>query len=336
MIQTFLATLNPMLTLFICMVVGFALSKLKILPENASKVMAKLETYVFCPALSFYTMARNCTIKNIGEHGLNIAMFTILVCVSLALSYILVRLFDKDKKSYERGVFLYALTIANISYVGDPLVLAMFGDVALSYYKLACLPFYIVIFVWGISILVPKNEESSSKFNALKNLLNTPTIALFLGIIVGLLGLGDGLLGKTDNLNFVGSTLNSLKNCMGPVAMLVAGCTVANYNIKHMLTNKKVYIATFFRLIFIPALLVPMMFGLKILASNLLNVTINNFVVHLSFIVLGCPLGLNTIVFPEAYGGDARTGAGMTMISHTLCVITIPLLYALVSLVFPL
>lgn len=336
MIQTFLATLNPMLTLFICMVIGFALSKLKILPENASKVMAKLETYVFCPALSFYTMARNCTIKNIGEHGLNIAMFSVLVFVSLALSYLLSGLFVKDKKCYERGVFLYALTIANISYVGDPLILAMFGEVALSYYKLACLPFYIVIYVWGLSVLVPKKEENNGgKFTALKNLINTPTIALFLGVIVGLLGVGDGLLGKTDNLNFVGSTLNSLKNCMGPVAMLVAGCTVANYNIKPMLTNKKVYLATIFRLIILPALLVPMMFGLKILLSNLLNLTINNFIVHLSFIALGCPLGLNTIVFPEAYGGDAKVGAGMTMISNTICVITIPLLYALVSLVFP-
>ena len=57
MIETFLATINPMLTLFICIVLGFVLTKLKLLPENASKVMAKLETYAFCPALSFYTMA---------------------------------------------------------------------------------------------------------------------------------------------------------------------------------------------------------------------------------------------------------------------------------------
>ena len=32
---------------------------------------------------------------------------------------------------------------------------------------------------------------------------------------------------------------------------------------------------------------------------------------------------------PAAYGGDTSTGASMAMISHTLCVITIPLMYAL-------
>ena len=42
MLDIFLATLNPMLTLFICMLVGFVLKKTDILPANASKIMSKL------------------------------------------------------------------------------------------------------------------------------------------------------------------------------------------------------------------------------------------------------------------------------------------------------
>ena len=335
MLETFLATINPMLTLFICIVIGFVLSKLKLLPENASKVMAKLETYIFCPALSFYTMARNCTVKNIGNHGINIILFSVVCAVAIAISYLLNGFFVKDKKSYDRGVYLYALAFANIGYVGDPLVLSLFGDLGLSYYKLACLPLSILIYIWGISVLVPK-KEGKGKFSALKNIANPPTIALIVGIIVGLLGGGNFIMGEEGNLNVIGSTLNNLKNCMGPVAMIIAGCTVAQYKIKPMLTNKKVYIATAFRLILIPALLVPMVFGLKTLMNVCFNLSINNFIVHLAFVALGAPLGLNTVVFPEAYGGDAKTGAGMAMISHTLCVITIPLLYALVAILFPL
>ena len=45
-------------------------------------------------------------------------------------------------------------------------------------------------------------------------------------------------------------------------------------------------------------------------------------------------LGLNTVVFPEAYGGEPQTGASMTMISHTLCVLSIPLLYAAMVAIF--
>ena len=297
-------------------------------------VMAKLETYAFCPALSFYTMARNCTLANIGEHGVNLILFSVLVAVCVALSYALNGLFVKNKKSYERGVFLYALAFANVGYVGDPLALALFGDAGFSFYKLACLPLSIIIYVWGISVLVPK-KEGSSKLSSLRNVCNVPTIALLVGIAVGLLGGGEFVLGKEGDLTFIGSTLTSLKNCMGPVAMLIAGCTIARYSFKAMITNKKVYFATALRLIFIPALLVPMVFGLKTLMNVCFNLSISNFVVHLSFIALGCPLGLNTVVFPEAYGGDAKTGAGMAMISHSLCVLTIPLLYALVAILFP-
>ena len=49
----------------------------------------------------------------------------------------------------------------------------------------------------------------------------------------------------------------------------------------------------------------------------------------LSLICLATPLGLNTIVFPAAYGGETKTGASMAMISHVLSVITIPLMYLL-------
>ena len=70
--QTFLATLNPMLMLFICMAIGFILKATKILPDEASKVIAKLETWVFCPALSFITMAKYCTVKSLKAHSVNL------------------------------------------------------------------------------------------------------------------------------------------------------------------------------------------------------------------------------------------------------------------------
>ena len=43
------------------------------------------------------------------------------------------------------------------------------------------------------------------------------------------------------------------------------------------------------------------------------------------------PLGLNTVVFPAAYGGDPSIGVSMATISHTVCVITIPVMYTLLT-----
>ena len=334
MLETFLATLTPMLTLFTCIAVGFILGKTKILPSNAGKVMAKLETYVFCPALSFSTMSQFCTVSSLGNHATNILLSCGAVALALGIAIPLSRVFVRAK-SPERGVFAYALAFANSGYIGDPVVQALFGDQMLSYYKLYCLPITILIYTWGISVLVPSGEKRD---NPLKKILNAPTIAMLLGMAVGLSGLGhyihDPILMDECGLEFIKKALDALKSCMGPVAMLLAGFTIANYSVRGMLKKTKVYIATLLRLIVIPAIIVAFVFGLKEAANALFGLTIGNTVLFLCYFSVGAPLGLNTVVFPEAYGGNPETGASMTMISHTLCVLSIPLMYALMVTLF--
>ena len=321
---TFLATLTPMLTLFLCIAVGFILTKCKILPESSSKIMAKMETWIFCPALSFMTMVRFCTVETIGEHLINIILSCIAVAFAMAIAIFLARFFIK-KKSIERGVYAYALAFANGGYMGDPVVLALFGDVVLSYYKLFYLPFSLLINSWGISVMTPETAEKNSFW---KRLINAPTIAMLAGVAVGLSGLGKYLPAPITN------SLDTLKVCMGPVAMLLAGVTIAKYNFFSMLKNKKVYLASALRLTILPALTVLFVFGVKTLANTVLGMSIDNDILFLIFFATAMPIGLNTIIFPEAFGGDPETGASMAMISHTLCVISIPLMLALMIAVF--
>ena len=313
-----------MLTLFLCIAVGFLIAKTKILPDSASKTMAKMETWIFCPALSFMTMARNCTAETISTHATNIVLSSVSVAIALVIAIPLSRVFVKGNIS-ERGVYAYALAFANSGYIGDPIVLALFGDEILSYYKLFCLPLSLVIYTWGISVLTPKSDEKGA---VLKRLLNAPTIAMFAGIAVGLTGTVDYL------PSFFISTLDSLKVCMGPVAMLLAGVTIARYDFLAMLKNKKVYLATALRLVAIPAVIIGALYAVKALANTVFGLSIGNDVLFLTFFAVAAPLGLNTVVFPEAYGGNPETGASMAMISHTLCVVSIPILYAVMIAIF--
>lgn len=321
---TFLATLSPMLTLFFCIAVGFVAAKSRILPDSASQTMAKMETWIFCPALSFMTMLRYCTVDSLSTHGQNVVMSCISVALSMAIAIPLSCLFVKQKGP-ERGVYAYALAFANSGYMGDPIVLALFGEEVLAYYKLFCLPISLVIYTWGISVLTPKGK---GKGGALGRLLNAPTIGMLAGIVIGLSGLGRYM------PDFLVSALDTLKACMGPVAMLLAGVTIARYDVMGMIKNKKVYVATALRLLIIPAVLIGALYGLKTLGNSLFGLSIGNDVLFLCFFATAAPLGLNTVVFPEAFGGNPETGAGMAMISHTLCVISIPVMYALMTALF--
>lgn len=359
MLNTFLATLKPMLMLFLCIAVGFVARKAKLLPENAGKVMAKMETWIFCPALGFITMAKSFTVAKIQAHATNLLLSCLGVAVSLSLAILLARFFAK-RGSEEHGVYKYALTVGNGGYVGDPLVLALFASVGLGFYKTFYLPLNILIYTWGISVLVPSGQN---KGNIFKKLLNAPTVGLLIGMVVGITGLGKLIVPSADmtvleplmengkvviengktvyqevvkdlDTNFFEATLNTLKSCMGPVAMLLCGFTVAGYPMKEMLTQKKVYIASILRLFVLPAIIIAVLFGVKTLVNLAFHTEIDNNVLFLAFFAYATPLGLNTIVYPEAFGGNPKTGASMALISHTLCVLSIPLMFALMTAIF--
>jgi len=321
---TFLATLTPMAMLFFCIAVGFILIKTKILSDSASKSLAQMENWIFCPALNFMAMIRYCTIDTLSMHGTNVILASISVVLALVIANVLAKAFVKENNE-ERGVYRYALAFANSGYFGDPIVLALFGEEALAYYKLFCLPITIMIYTWGINALTPKAEKKES---LVKRLLKAPTVAMLLGIGVGLSGFGD------DLPVFLTSALDSFKACMGPVAMILAGVTIARFDFLGMLKKKKVYIASLLRLFVIPTVLIAALYGAKTLANALFGLSIGNDALYFCFFSTATPLGLNTIIFPEAYGGNPETGASMAMISHAFGVISMPLMYALMVSLF--
>ena len=63
--EIFSATLSQMAYLFSLIVLGFVLAKLKVIPDNTASVIAKLENYIFIPALVLGTFMNNFTMEKI-------------------------------------------------------------------------------------------------------------------------------------------------------------------------------------------------------------------------------------------------------------------------------
>jgi len=310
MSAVFLSTLSPMLTMFACMVIGFILNKKKICPENTASVLSKLETNVLLPALTVYTFSKYCTVESLSSQYRQILFCGLTLAVAIALSFALAPLFAK--KGYQRNIYHYALTFGNFGFMGNAIVPAILGEAALYDYMLFTLPLNLLAYTWGVAGLIPKSE---GKQNPLKSLMNPPMFSVAIGMVLGLTGVSKFLPA------FVGSTLSGLGNCMGPVAMVLTGFLIGQYPVSKLLSDKRIYSASALRLFVLPALFIVM---LKLLGADHTTLT-------LCLFGFGTPLGLNTVVFPAAYGGDPSTGVSMATISHTLCVITIPIMYALLT-----
>lgn len=320
MLEVFGATLSQMAIMALCIIVGFVLKKTNALPDSAGTVMSKLENYVFCPALTISTFMTYCTVESLKTQYIMVAFGAVSVFIGMAIAIPLSRLFAK--KGMERNIYKYALTFANCGFMGNAIVPGILGQEFLYPYLMFTLPLNIVIYTWGINLLIPKGEKKESP---LKRLMTPPLISCLIGIALGLTS------AKTVMPDLVVATLDSLKSCMAPVAMVLTGFVIGSYDVKTMLGDKKVYVASALRLVLLPAVFIAVLLFL----SRLIALDRETYSLALTMVLFGfaTPLGLNTVVFPAAYGGDPKTGASMALISTTLCIFTIPIMYALFTLI---
>lgn len=311
--ETFKATLSPMLVMFMCMVLGYVANKTHIVPKNTATVASKLENYIFVPALIISTFMNYCTVASLKQQY-KLVLYSLLalavaLCIALPLSY----LFQK-KNYYMRNIYRYALVFGNFSFMGNaivPAILSTFNSDILYLYMLYTLPLNVAVYTWGIMILIPKDKKAGN--SALGNLVNPVFISIIIGATLGLTGVTRYI------PDFIVSTIDYCKNCMAPMAMILTGFVIGGYDLKSLVTNKKVYFATVLRLVVLPAIFIGLLMLIK--APDI--------AVILTFFAFATPLGMNTVVFPAAYGGETSTGASMAVVSHTLCIITIPILFSL-------
>lgn len=312
--ELFAPTLNQMVFLFAFIVIGFLLAKCKVVPEGSAGVLAKLENWLFIPALVMQTFIGNFTVSNLEVtwklllfgFGINLIVFpiTVLIC----------RFISKD--SYIRKIYTYGLCFSNFGFMGNAVVSAIFPDIFFEYIVFT-LTLWIPIYLWGVPALLVSGEEKKSLASRLKSFVNPMFIGMIIGMIIGISGIS--LPSSVNNVIKVSA------DCMSPVAMLLTGITVASIDFKKTFSRVNVYIVSVLRLLVYPLA--------AIAVFALIPVDIPASYVICAVCSLAMPLGLNTIVIPAAYGKDTSTASGMALVSHILSVITIPIIFMLLRMI---
>ena len=304
--QVFTATLNQMLVLFIFMVLGFFLNKKRLLPLDDSVVLSKLETYAFVPCLVFSVFYKYCTVENFKQKWTYMLYGAAVMAVSLPIGIVLAKFFAKD--GYLKKIYTYSFAVANFSFMGNAVVLGVFGEKVLFDYMIFTLPLNLYVYSIGTASLIP--TEKGGKLSV-KTFVNPIFIALILGAVCGLL--------SVPLPKFITTAISSAGACMSPLAMLLTGFVIGEYSLKTLASDKKVYLASVIRLIIVPSAFMAVLLLLKT----------DKDIIRVALCATAMPLGLNTVVFPAAYGGDTTPGAGMALVSHLISVITIPVMFSI-------
>jgi predicted permease len=312
----FLATLNQMGFLFLLIFIGFILVKTKILPEGSAKVLSRLESYFFIPAMVLLKFMKEFTIERLSTSWLTIVISFAIAFVMIPIVLLVSKLLTKNVT--ERNAYIYGLCFSNFGFMGNAVVQTLFPSIMLEY-VIFTIPLWTLIYVWGVPFILTEREDSKGEnkiLTSLKALVNPMFIALVIGVILGLTGVYPLL---PDNF-FAVKVVEAGDMCMSPVAMLITGITFGTMNFKVVFKKPGIYIATIIRLVIIPFI----MFGIFSL------IPVPETVFKCIMIVSAMPLGLNSIVVPASYGKDTSAAAGMALVSHLLSLATIPLFFMLV------
>lgn len=309
-------TVNQMLVLFLFMALGYLLRKKKLLPENAATVLAKLETNVLVPCLVFNTFNTHCTVGNFEDKWTYILYGAAIMVLSLVIAIPLSHAFTKE--SYKRRIYNYSFAVANFSFMGNAVVLGIFGTEVLFDYMMLTMPLNLYVYSYGVASLEPDGERG--RFS-LRTLINPICIAMLAGIVCGLTGVFElcNQLFEFPVLSFLSTAISSAGACMSPLAMILTGFVIGGYSFRMLASDKKIYFVSFLRLIVIPAAFV---LALRLIGAD-------SAIICVALCATAMPLGLNTVVIPAAHGGDTVPGASMALISHLLSIVTIPVMFAI-------
>ena len=321
-----MTVLMAVIALMVLAVPGFILTKLKMLPESTGSALSTIVLYGCQPVLVFMSFQENYR----DDIALNMLYVAILSLAIHIIMFGIISLLIRNKsKSAKVKTARYACLFSNCGYMGLPFLKLVFegSNEIIIYAAIVIAIFNILNWTLGIYMLTGDKKEIS-----FKKIVFNPTI---LGIVLGALyffvvgtPIVDLLTPKTVTDNMVDKIMESV-NIIGdlvtPLALTVIGIRLANVRFKDLFINKWAYIVLLMKLV--------VMSIITILAVAFLP--FNPIVKYVMFFLLSMPSATSTTMFAIKFGGDGDSASVFVLLTTILSIITIPLMYLLMSALVP-
>lgn len=308
MSEVFVLTLSKVAGLLIFIAIGYFLRWHHDLPDDAGHVLSLLCTLVFAPAYSISNLSKSISLDVIGDKIMLVGYGLVFILFSIGLAFILSKPFGRDRM--ERNSLLYAFSIPNYGYFGYPVIESVFGQAVLADMMIFLIPLSIATGSFGYALFV-----GDKKLPIKKVLWNPLMVALTIGLTLGLCGI------RLPKL--LDDALVAAGSCMSPCSMLLAGFMLGKFPLKELLTGWRPYVYSLIRLVGIPI----------IFAAVLLTLGMQGQYLMLPMLIVGVPLGLNLVVYPESQGHEQQAGdnAKLCFVSFLLALIIQPISFSIVA-----
>ena len=244
----FILLLQQLVIMFIIMVIGFITYKVKLLDQNANKAFSTFLLMVVTPAL----------IISVFQIDFDSAMAVLLLYAFLAalLSHVVgifvVNIFVRKRNNPDYGIERLASVYSNCAFMGIPIINATIGSEGVFFLSAYLTVFNLLLWTHGVSSL-----RGGFSIKNLKGGLFSPVfIATMVAIFFYVAQIRLPIL-LADSLSAISGTIT-------PLAMMIAGLSIAQADLRNIFLKLSMYKIHFLRLIVIPFLTLGLLWMLNL------------------------------------------------------------------------
>ena len=294
--------LGVMLELSALILLGLVLTKLHLLDEKGSAVLSTLVVHVFNPALIISSVCEG-GLQTQGDTVIEAIICGVFLYALLILIAIVVYMRSKALEE-EVSICKMIVIFSNTAFVGYPILRALYGDFAVFVFSLMHLPFNILIFTYGRSLLQKGNHQKMT----VKDIFSIGTVSSIVALIL--------YFGNISVPVRVADFFGILGDACGPLSMIVIGVSLAHASWKNVLKSKNINMVVFLRLIVLPILIAWITLPLPITTFNRELLVISG----------ALPAGSMIVVLAKEYKANDGLASAGVFLTTLLSVVTIPLM----------
>ncbi|MBO5565404.1 MAG: AEC family transporter [Lachnospiraceae bacterium] len=319
---TFFHALSAVFIIFCLMAVGYVLGVFGWMTESEKRFISRYILNIGVPMNTMIGLLNNIKREELTRLGGHLIVPILTISVLLVISLLAGRLLKLPRKQF--GVFVSLAFISNTLFIGLPMGLQLFGEVAVPYIML----YYLVstVFTQTVALLLiehagkeeGKEDPGQSAAGRIAALLKDvakkpPIISLVLCIVFLIVGFRPP--------DMVMTFAKYLSDIVTPLALMYCGFIVYEMGLKNIRLMKGIPTLLVIRLLIAPLICVGfcLLFHVEGLARNVF------------IIEAGLPSFTQSTVWAGAFGADERfatVGATLTMLGIFL---TVPVMMVLLT-----
>lgn len=305
--DNFIFSLNATIPIFILIVLGWFLMKLGILNKGFNSAADKYVFKVALPVLLFNDIA---TADIRQDFDAAFFFFCMIATTLMFLGvWLLTSLFMKDKSMV--GAFVQASARGSAAVLGIAFVNNIYGSSGMAPMMIvAAVPLYNIFSVIILSFC-SNNKTGDSSHQIRKTFINVLKNPIIIGIVAGLPFslLGIDITGPAFAIPY--KAITSIANTATPIALLVVGAGFEGR--KAIKKIKPTMIATFIKLVVLPAIFFPVAVAMGFRNSELVAI----------LVMLGSPTTVTCYIMAKNMGNDEVLSSSIIVMATLLSSITL-------------